>query len=95
MNRYIVIVACLPKGDYRINLTANSASNIKRSFLNIKFCLLVGIGGSIPSREQDIHLRDIVISLLTAIYLGVIQYNCSKENKDSNFKITGSLLLLP
>ena len=32
------------------------------SFPNIRFGLLVGIGGGVPSEENDIRLGDIVVS---------------------------------
>ncbi|KAH6971155.1 hypothetical protein BKA56DRAFT_678283 [Ilyonectria sp. MPI-CAGE-AT-0026] len=91
MNRHMVVAACLPKGDYGTNPAADSAANMRRSFPNIKFCLLVGIGGGVPSREQDIRLGDVVVSSPTADYPGVIQYDRGKENENSDFETTGSL----
>lgn len=91
MNRHMVVAACLPKGDYGTNPAADSASNMKRSFPTVKFCLLVGIGGGVPSREHDIRLGDVVVSSPTATYPGVIQYDRGKENENSDFETTGSL----
>lgn len=91
MNRHMVVAACLPKGDYGTNPAADSAANMRRSFPSIKFCLLVGIGGGVPSREQDIRLGDVVVSSPTADYPGVIQYDRGKENENSDFETTGSL----
>jgi nucleoside phosphorylase len=91
MERHMVVAACLPKGDYGTNPAADSASNMKRSFPNIKFCLLVGIGGGVPSQQHDIRLGDVVVSSPTGSYPGVIQYDRGKENENSDFERTGFL----
>ncbi|KAF4451007.1 hypothetical protein F53441_5954 [Fusarium austroafricanum] len=60
INEHIVVAACLPSGEYGTNAAADSASNMKRTFPNIEFCLLVGIGGGAPTQENDIRLGDVV-----------------------------------
>jgi nucleoside phosphorylase len=64
---------------------------MKRSFPNIKFCLLVGIGGGVPSDANDIRLGDVVVSLPKGDLPGVIQYDRGKENGDVMFERTGAL----
>ncbi|KAI0146414.1 purine and uridine phosphorylase [Xylariaceae sp. FL1272] len=64
---------------------------MRRSFWNIRFCLLVGIGGGVPSKEHDIRLGDVVVSIPTGEYPGVIQYDRGKENENSLFEPSGSL----
>ncbi|KAI0193485.1 hypothetical protein F4808DRAFT_453229 [Astrocystis sublimbata] len=91
IGKHMVVAACLPKGDYGTNPAADSASNMRRSFGKIRFCLLVGIGGGVPSKEHDIHLGDVVVSIPTGEYPGVIQYDRGKENENSKFEPSGSL----
>lgn len=54
-----------------------------RTFPRVKFCLLVGIGGGVPSTTQDIRLGDIVVGT------GVIQVDMGKLISDSEFQRTG------
>ncbi|KAF4337448.1 Pfs domain protein [Fusarium beomiforme] len=91
MNQHMVVAACLPSGEYGTNAAADSASNMKRTFPNIKFCLLVGIGGGAPTSDSDIRLGDVVVSLPTTRFPGVIQYDRGKEIEGSTFELTGSL----
>ncbi|KAG5657305.1 hypothetical protein KAF25_005869 [Fusarium avenaceum] len=91
MSDHMVVAACLPSGEYGTNAAADSASNMKRTFPNIEFCLLVGIGGGAPTYESDIRLGDVVVSLPTTKYPGVIQYDRGKEIEGNTFELTGSL----
>jgi hypothetical protein len=52
---------------------------------------MVGIGGGVPSEENDIRLRDIVVSKPTEQTRGVIQYDFGKTVQEGRFKRTGSL----
>ncbi|KAM0493932.1 hypothetical protein ACHAP8_008956 [Fusarium lateritium] len=88
---HMVVAACLPSGEYGTNAAAESASNMKRTFFNVEFCLLVGIGGGAPTQENDIRLGDVVVSLPTTKYPGVIQYDRGKEIEGNTFELTGSL----
>ncbi|KAG5744988.1 hypothetical protein H9Q72_003588 [Fusarium xylarioides] len=62
-----------------------------RSFMSIQFCLLVGIAGGAPSEDNGIRLGDVVVSLPTQTFPGVIQYDLGKENEGSEFEVTGVL----
>lgn len=88
---HMVVAACLPAGEYGTNAAADSASNMRRSFPSIAFCLLVGIGGGAPTPQNDIRLGDVVVSLPTARFSGVIQYDRGKEIENSAFELTGAL----
>ncbi|RSL92334.1 hypothetical protein CDV31_015197 [Fusarium ambrosium] len=88
---HMVVAACLPAGEYGTNAAADSASNMRRSFPSITFCLLVGIGGGAPTSQNDIRLGDVVVSLPTARFPGVIQYDRGKEIENSSFELTGAL----
>jgi nucleoside phosphorylase len=57
-----VVIALLPSGVYGTTSAAITANEMLLSFPNIRFSLLVGIGGGIPSEENDIRLGDVVVS---------------------------------
>lgn len=57
-----VVIASLPMGAYGTTSAAVTATNMLSSFPNIRFGLLVGIGGGIPSEEHDIRLGDVIVS---------------------------------
>jgi nucleoside phosphorylase len=50
-----VVVASLPAGIAAI-------SQMRSTFPNIRFGLVVGIGGGVPSEKNDIRLGDVVVS---------------------------------
>ncbi|KJK62616.1 Phosphorylase superfamily protein [Aspergillus parasiticus SU-1] len=82
MKGFNVVAAGLPDDDYGMNSATNVASHLIRTFRGLKFCLVVGIGGGVPSAGQDICLGDIVVST------GVIQADIGKLIQDSEFRIT-------
>ncbi|RKL41643.1 hypothetical protein BFJ72_g5535 [Fusarium proliferatum] len=91
MAQHMVVATSLPAGEYGTNAVASAVSDMKRSFTSIQFCLLVGIAGGAPSEDNDIRLGDVVVSLPTQTYPGVIQYDLGKENEGSEFEVTGVL----
>ncbi|EXK79050.1 hypothetical protein FOQG_16318 [Fusarium oxysporum f. sp. raphani 54005] len=86
-----VAVACLPAGIYGTASAATVASNMLRTFKSIRFGLMVGIGGGVPSVENDIRLGDIVVSQPTGTNGGVIQYDRGKTVQQYGFHRTGVL----
>lgn len=91
IGRHNVVAACLPFGEYGTNSAATVVSNMKRSYTSIEFCLLIGIGGGVPSKQNDIRLGDVVVSRPTGDHSGVIQYDLGKDLQGSGFRKTGSL----
>ncbi|GAM33366.1 hypothetical protein TCE0_004f00213 [Talaromyces pinophilus] len=85
-----VVVACLPAGQMGTNSAAVVAGQMKARFTAIRFSLLVGIGGGVPTPETDIRLGDVVISLPEKEYGGVVQYDLGKEFP-AGFERTGAL----
>src|SRR6266480_6236147 len=75
IGRHNVVAACLPSGEYGTNSAAIVASHMRRTFPAVEFCLLVGIGGGVPSQQNDIRLGDVVVSQPTDTHTGVIQYD--------------------
>jgi nucleoside phosphorylase len=84
-----VVTACLP--EYGTNPAAAVAANMRFNFPSVRFCLLVGIAGGVPSKEKDVRLGDVVVSYPTGTSPGVIQYDLGKEEDGSSFQRTGSL----
>ncbi|KAF4335283.1 ankyrin 3 [Fusarium beomiforme] len=72
-----VVATCLP--EYGTNSAARVAGDMKRSF-PLRFCLLVGIGGGVPSAQYDIRLGDVVVGE------SVIQYDLGKETDKEGFQ---------
>ncbi|KAF7538748.1 hypothetical protein G7054_g2676 [Neopestalotiopsis clavispora] len=86
-----VVAACLPAGQIGTNSAAVVASHMRNSFPSLRFVLLVGIGGGVPSDEHDIRLGDVVISQPVARHGGVVQFDFGKTMSGGEFTRTGSL----
>jgi nucleoside phosphorylase len=67
-----VVMTCLPIGNIGTASAARAAASMLGTFRMLRFGLVVGIGGGVPSEEHDIRLGDIVVSKLSGRYRGVI-----------------------
>jgi nucleoside phosphorylase len=85
-----VVIACLSAGKTGNGPAAIVAKDMQRSF-PIKFGLMVGVGGGVYSKKDDIRLGDVVVSQPTGTHGGVVQWDFGKTGKDGNFQRTGSL----
>ena len=85
-----VVVACLPDGQSGTASAAAVAMQMKSAFKSIRFGLMVGIGGGVPSGEADIRLGDVVVSRPHQTHGGVVQYDFGKATP-SGFERTGIL----
>ncbi|KAK4206015.1 ankyrin repeat protein, partial [Rhypophila decipiens] len=85
-----VVVACLPHWNYGLVSAANVARDMLRTFSNVRFGLMVGIGGGVPTK-QDVRLGDIVVSSLNYENGAVFQYNFGQTVQDKVFRTTGYL----
>ena len=85
-----VVIACLPEGQTGTNSAAAVAVQMKSAFTSIRFGLMVGIGGGVPSEEADIRLGDVVVSRPYKVHGGVVQYDIGKATP-SGFERTGIL----
>jgi nucleoside phosphorylase len=74
-----VVLACLPAGRPGTNPAAVIISHINLSFPNVRYGLMVGIGGGVPS-ETDLRLGDVVVSKPTGSCGGVVQYDFGKNS---------------
>ncbi|CAG8265990.1 unnamed protein product [Penicillium salamii] len=91
MANHNVVASCLPIGDYGIGSATDVASNMKRTFLSLRFCLLVGIGGGAPSATNDIRLGDVVVSKPVGENVGVLQYDMVKTLENGSIRLNGHL----
>lgn len=88
-----VVIACLPAGVDGLAAAATVAKDMLRTFKELRFGLLVGIGGGIPHLKKgvDIRLGDVVVSQPTGTSGGVIQYDKGKPQQGGEFVRKGTL----
>ncbi|KAF3313963.1 hypothetical protein TWF173_005555 [Orbilia oligospora] len=91
LSGHYVVIACLPFGTYGTTSAALVASQMRSSFPSVRFYLMVGIGGGVPSEAVDIRLGDIVVSRPTGRYSGVLQYDFGKAIAGGRFERIGAL----
>jgi nucleoside phosphorylase len=90
IGKHNVVIACLPKGQTGTNSAATVAAQMMSAFTSIRFGLMVGIGGGVPTPEADIRLGDVVVSQPEKAHGGVVQYDFGKATP-SGFERTGFL----
>ncbi|KAJ9269877.1 hypothetical protein DTO212C5_4051 [Paecilomyces variotii] len=88
---HYVIIGCLPAGIYGTSSAAAVAKDMARSFPNLRFALMVGIGGGAPTPDRDIRLGDVVVSQPQGTLNGVVQYDLGKQLPKKLFQRTGVL----
>lgn len=86
-----VAIACLPSGVYGTTSATTVATQMQSTFESIRFFMMVGIGGGVPSGKVDIRLGDVVVSKPTRDSGGVIQYDYGKKVAGGRFERTGML----
>lgn len=93
-----VVIVCLPAGQTGTNSAAAVATKMQSAFPSVRFGLMVGIGGGVPSEEADIRLGDIVISQPHKGHGGVVQYDFGKATpsgfRQTSFLNTPPIILL-
>jgi nucleoside phosphorylase len=70
-----VVIGCLPAGRIGTNSAAAVATQMQAAFKGIRFGLMVGTGGGVPTAEADIRLGDVVVSQPQWSFGGVVQYD--------------------
>lgn len=86
-----IVIACLPSGVYGLSSATTVAIRMTNTFQAIRFGVMVGIGGGVPSKYADIRLGDIVVSKPSGTFGGVVQYDYGKTIGSGRFQRTGSL----
>ncbi|KAF1936656.1 hypothetical protein EJ02DRAFT_515694 [Clathrospora elynae] len=90
IGRHNVAIVCLPIGRIGNNPASAVSTQMRATFKAIRFGLMVGIGGGVPTAGADVRLGDVVISQPHQTFGGVVQYDVGKATP-SGFERTGSL----
>lgn len=85
-----VAMAGLPGGQTGTVSASVIAWRMMEAFKSIRFGLMVGIGGGVPSCEPSMRLGDVVVSKPNNVHGGVVQYDFGKSTP-SGFESTGHL----
>ncbi|TIA05588.1 hypothetical protein D6C81_10451 [Aureobasidium pullulans] len=86
-----IVIGCLPSGRAGLVSASSVATQMMSAFRQIRVGLMVGIGGGVPSEDNDVHLGDIVVSHPNGQHGGVAQYDFGKARPDGIFERIGSL----
>ncbi|KAN0070150.1 hypothetical protein V8E54_011731 [Elaphomyces granulatus] len=86
-----IVMACLPSGVYGVASAAAVVAPMRITFPSVRFGLMVGIGGGVPSTKNDIRLGDVVVSKPTSAFGGVVQYDYGKTVSRGVFQQTGMM----
>jgi len=84
INGHNVIIATLPASqDYGVGSAASLASQVKKSFPNLWFGLLVGMAAGLPNLScippRDIRLGDVLVGIGEGESAGLVSYDLGKE----------------
>ncbi|TQW07221.1 Pfs, NACHT and WD domain protein [Cordyceps javanica] len=94
-----VVIATLPAGqEYETGSAAALASQVKKTFPNIWFGLLVGVAAGLPkltgSPPRDIRLGDVLVALPEGDSAGLLAYDLGRETGSHGFQLlTGGHVL--
>lgn len=72
LDGHYIIITCLPAGIYGTVAAANVVSRMRSTFPRLQYGLMVGIGGGVPGKNNDIRLGDVVVSKPVGQHGGVI-----------------------
>lgn len=86
-----IAIAYLPEEEIGNQPAATGASRMLSTFPAIKFGLIVGIGGGVPTKDNDIRLGDVVVSIPADQNEGVVQWDFENSTKGGHFQRTGTL----
>jgi nucleoside phosphorylase len=85
-----VVIVCLPGGRIGNYPATTVATQLRAAFKGIRFGLMVGIGGGVPSAGADIRLGDVLVSQPQGSFGGVVQYDFGRTTPNGLERI-GSL----
>ena len=91
VGQHNVVIACLPSGVMGKASAARVVERMLFTFSALRFALMVGTGGGVPSADHDVRLGDVVVGKPAWSYGGVVQYDYGKTVQDDRFVRTGSL----
>ncbi|KAJ0421164.1 hypothetical protein BJY00DRAFT_112332 [Aspergillus carlsbadensis] len=85
-----IAIACLPSGVYGTISATTVLAQMLPTFRSLKFGLMVGIGGGVPTKA-DVRLGDVVVGIPSGSSGGVIQFDFGKTLDSGRFQRVGSL----
>ncbi|KAL2813752.1 nucleoside phosphorylase domain-containing protein [Aspergillus cavernicola] len=97
MGLHNIAIAFSGSGIYGTNAAAQTTTNMLRTFRNIRFGLLVGVGGGAPMPPDpsnslcDIRLGDVVVCNPKGNHGGVLHYDFGKWGDDRAFSVESHL----
>ncbi|USP82664.1 hypothetical protein yc1106_09938 [Curvularia clavata] len=86
-----VVIAALPIGEYGAASAARVATDMLRTFPNVRIGLMVGTAGGAPNSKHDIRLGDVVVSVPHGGKGGVFPYDFGKIIQGKDFKVSGHM----
>lgn len=86
-----VVMARLPAGQMGNSSAAAVVGRLTAVFSTIRFALMVGIGGGVPSAVCDVRLGDVVVGHPHQQHGGVVQYDFGKTGPNGQITRTGAL----
>ncbi|KUL81436.1 hypothetical protein ZTR_10667 [Talaromyces verruculosus] len=89
LDGHYIVITCLPDGVYGTVAAAHVVSRMRSTFPRLQYGLMVGIGGGVPGKNNDIRLGDVVVSKPGPNHSGVIQYDYGKAVHGGHFRQTG------
>ncbi|KAL4777918.1 nucleoside phosphorylase domain-containing protein [Aspergillus varians] len=90
LSGHCIVISYLPAGVYGKVSAAAVVSRMRSTFRQLQFGLMVGIGGGVPGKNNEIRLGDVVVSKPGQNHSGVMQYDYGKAVQGGQFKPTGT-----
>ncbi|KAM0338878.1 hypothetical protein ACHAPU_011160 [Fusarium lateritium] len=90
-----MVIVCLPCGVAGTTSATRVAEQMRQTFTALRYTLLVGVGGGMPSKKFDVRLGDVVVSVPSPSSPRVIQYDYGKDEQTDILITTGHLNLPP
>ncbi len=86
-----IAIASLPSGEIGSHLASAVVTRMLATFPNLRIGFMVGIGGGVPSKENDIRLGDVVVSVPANGFAGVVHHDMGKNTEYGGWVQTGAL----
>ncbi|KAB8236424.1 uncharacterized protein BDW43DRAFT_298059 [Aspergillus alliaceus] len=90
LSGHYIVIAYLPAGVYGKVSAAAVLSRMRSTFRRLQFGLMVGIGGGVPGKNNDIRLGDVIVSKPGRNHSGVVQYDYGKVVQGGQFELMGT-----
>ncbi|KAF3221168.1 hypothetical protein TWF106_006493 [Orbilia oligospora] len=78
ISQHNTVTACLSDGVYGMTAATAHIISMLSSYKAVRFGVMIGIGGGVPSAAHDIRLGDVIVSKPRGTSAGVIQYDFGK-----------------